>query len=98
MAINGPNPLSGVESSRVFGLPSSVERPTQATPEESNETRFTPTSNLAALLASVRQTPDVRQEVIGEVARRLASGELFTRGATEQTVQGLLESNALNSF
>ena len=98
MAINGPNPLSGVEGSRVSGLQTSAERATAAPREEPGETRFDLTSDLASLLTSVRQTAEVRQEVIGEVARRLASGELFTRAATEKAVEGVLASNALGGF
>ena len=98
MAINGPNPLSGVEGSRVSNLPSAADRTAAASREEPGETRFDLTSDLASLLANVRQTAEVRQEVLGEVARRLASGELFTRSATEKAVQGVLASNALSSF
>ena len=99
MAINGPNPLSGVEGSRVTNLPTSADR-AGAPPREDGGggTRFDLTSDLVALLASVRQSSEVRQEVIGEAARRLASGELFTRAATEKTVEGVLASNALGGF
>lgn len=98
MAINGPNPLTGAEASRVSDLPAAAQRAAQPASEDAGETRFTPTSDLADLLANVRQTAEVRQEVIGEVARRLASGELFTRSATERAVEGLLASNALGGF
>lgn len=98
MAIDGPNPLGGVGGSRVVRVGSSPDRANSPGVEESEGTRFTLTDGLAGLLGSVRETAEIRQEVIGEVARRLASGELLTRRATEETVQGLLESNALNSF
>jgi hypothetical protein len=51
--------------------------------------------DLTQLLNGVSQTSQVRQEVIGEAARRLAAGELFTRPAAEATVEGILESQAL---
>ncbi len=98
MAIDGLNSVTGIDSSRLASVSSAAERPAQPAPEDTGETRFTPTSDLAALLGGVRQTAEVRQEVIGEVARRLASGELFTRQATESAVEGLLASNALQSF
>jgi hypothetical protein len=95
MAINGPNPLNGVDGARVLAVPGSAERVGTPAPAEA-ESRFTPTADLAALLDGIRQTPVIRQEIIGEVARRLASGELLAPPATEATVQGILESKALS--
>lgn len=82
MAIDGPNPLGKVEGSRVFGA-------------GAGESRFAPTEDLARWLATARQVPEVRQELVGEVARRLAAGELTTRAAAERVVQSLLESGAV---
>jgi hypothetical protein len=51
---------------------------------------FDPTSDWLGLLERLHQLPLVREEVIGEVARRLASGELLTPEALEQTVGAIL--------
>lgn len=103
MAINGPNPLSGPDT-RSLGAPLSNERVSAGTPAEASldisepAGRFTFTTDLTQLLVSVRQTAEVRQEVVGEVARRLTSGELLTRDSAERTVQGILESQRLGDF
>src|SRR5579872_2875994 len=53
---------------------------------------FAPTGDLLGLLDSLRQLPPVREEVVGEVARRLAGGELLTPAARDQTVGSILET------
>jgi hypothetical protein len=53
---------------------------------------FDPTGDLLGLLDSLRQLPAVREEVVGEVARRLGNGELLTPQARDQTVGSILET------
>jgi hypothetical protein len=95
MAIDGPAPLGS--SNNVQPLSSNAtDRNAPTPPAASQESAFVPTIDLAALLKGVRQTSEVRQEVIGEVASRLNTGELFTRPAAEKTVEGLLEFQGLS--
>jgi hypothetical protein len=98
MAINGPNPLTGADSARVAGLSPAVERPAASQASAPAESQFTPTTDLTDLLGRLRQTPEVRQETIGEVARRLSAGELFIPPAPDRVVEELLGSNVLNDF
>jgi hypothetical protein len=46
-------------------------------------------AELQALLARVRQAPDVRPEVVARVAQRLASGYYLSRDAAAQTADAL---------
>jgi hypothetical protein len=50
---------------------------------------FTPTSELASLLAAVKQAPDVRTDAVESAAARLASGELDTPEAATDTARAL---------
>ncbi len=63
-----------------------------ATSSVGDVSSFDPTSDFLGLLDSLRQLPPVREEVVGEVARRLAQGELLTPAARDQTVGSILES------
>ena len=49
------------------------------------QSTFAPTSDLAQLLASVRALPDVRAAVLREVGERVATGELLTPQAAQET-------------
>jgi hypothetical protein len=51
---------------------------------------FAPTGELARLLEAVRGTPDVRADVVADVAARLAAGELDTPAAAAGAARGLL--------
>lgn len=51
---------------------------------------FTPTGDLANLLALVRQAPEVRAEVVQAAATKLASGELSTPEAAADTARAFL--------
>ena len=55
-------------------------------------TAFSPTADLSKLLDVVRQTPDVRAEVVQDVTARAAAGELDTRAAAIETATTLLEA------
>ncbi len=55
-------------------------------------TAFSPTADLSKLLDLVRQTPDVRAEVVQDVTARAAAGELDTRAAATDTAAALLEA------
>lgn len=50
---------------------------------------FVPTSELAGLLQAVRESPDIRADVVEAVSARLAAGELATIGAAAQTAQAI---------
>ena len=63
-----------------------------ATTAADGASSFDPTSDFLGLLDNLRQLPPVREEVVGEVARRLANGELLTPAARDQTVGSILET------
>ena len=50
----------------------------------------TPAPELADWQAHVHQMDDVRQDVIGEVARRLANGEYLTPDAAKRAAEAML--------
>jgi hypothetical protein len=62
------------------------------TPVPEAASSFDPTGDLLGLLDNLRQLPPVREEVVGEVAQRLASNELLTPEARDQTVGSILET------
>ncbi|MDB5307468.1 MAG: hypothetical protein JWO38_1670 [Gemmataceae bacterium] len=53
---------------------------------------FTPTTDLATLLSAVRNTPEIRADVVQSAATRLAAGELTTPQAAGDTARALLDS------
>ncbi|MCU0703552.1 MAG: hypothetical protein MUF18_06190 [Fimbriiglobus sp.] len=52
---------------------------------------FSPTPDLANLLAQVRATPDVRADLVQDVQDRAAIGELTSRTAAVDTAAALLD-------
>jgi hypothetical protein len=54
------------------------------------------TPDLFQLLDSLNHIPVLRQEVVAEVAQRLAAGQLSIPAATEPTVQAILETTGRN--
>jgi hypothetical protein len=71
--------------------PTPEAAPTAAAPAEADAATQTPTGpDLFQLLDALRQVPLLRQEVVAEVAQRLASGQLTTPAATDQTVQAIM--------
>jgi hypothetical protein len=99
MDINGLGALTGPNSANLVTTQTATDKtgaaPAPATPGVS---QFTPTADLTALLKSVQQVPQVRQELIGDVARRLNSGELFIPPTPDAVVGGLLGSGALGDL
>ena len=55
-----------------------------------NSSLRTQSPELTDLLAAVREIPDLRQDVVQDVASRLANGEFSTPKAIDQTVQAML--------
>jgi hypothetical protein len=56
---------------------------------------FSPTAELAQLLALVQQSPDLRAEVLEAVARRLAAGEFDSSAAAAETAEAILNQAAM---
>lgn len=56
------------------------------------EEAHTPAPEFVRLMDIISQIPQVRQEVVGEVARRLAAGELLAPPATDETVKAILSA------
>jgi hypothetical protein len=54
-------------------------------------TSFSPTTDLAKLLAAVKELPDVRTDVAAEAAGRVGTGELLTQLAAAETAQAAID-------
>lgn len=76
----------------VGSTPRATARSTDTAGAAAEAESFELTGELAALLAGVRQAPEVRAEVIESVAARLAAGELDTPEAAADTARALLAS------
>lgn len=94
MAIEGLPPITGPEITRNLPTTQPLDAAVSVLQSLLDDSSFVPTSDLNQLLLNARESSQIRQEIIGEVARRLTAGELFTRPAAEQTVEGILESQA----
>jgi hypothetical protein len=57
----------------------------------------TPAQDLLSLQNNLRQIPELRQELVREVAQRLATGELLTQAALDETVKSILEGQGVNA-
>ncbi len=71
-----------------------------ATPPAGGSTEagaFAPSGDLAALLAAVRNTPDVRPDAIETAAAQLSTGGLTTPQAATDTAKALLGSGDLTA-
>jgi hypothetical protein len=84
-------------SQKVAGTPSTVQQSTgqQAgtTPAESVSTH-TSAPELQDVLNALRQIPQVREELVREVAQRLAGGHYSKPNTPERTVQSILGSGS----
>ncbi len=58
---------------------------------------FAPSGDLAALLAAVRSTPDVRPDAVAAAGAQLAAGGLTTPQAAADTAKALLGSGDLTA-
>ncbi len=92
MRIDPAGNFSPVTQSGVVGRPSTSTNQATAAPVEGEV--FAPTSELAQLLSAVRLSPEVRTEVIENVAARLAAGELDSPEAAAATARALLDDTA----
>lgn len=55
---------------------------------------FSPTADLAKLIALAKEVPEVRADLVQEVQDRAAVGELATRTAATDTAASILDANA----
>jgi len=65
----------------------------KATPKDADgadAAGFNPTADLSHLLALVKQTPDVRADVVQDVQGRAAAGELTSRTAAVDTAAAMV--------
>ena len=51
-------------------------------------------SGMGALLAQLKQSPDVRQAVVEQARGKVASGDYFTRTSAEATAEALLRNES----
>lgn len=72
--------------------PPAARKPTgsAASAADSKPGAFTPTADLAGLLSAVRDTPEVRAEVVAAAAARVAAGEFDTPEAAADTARAML--------
>lgn len=107
MALEGtaPTGIPGqphhLRTARASVRPSGFEAVAVSNPAEENgppavdQGLPSPSTDLRQILGQVHQAVAVRQEVIGDIARRLAQGEFLTPQAAERTVRAILESGVL---
>ncbi|HLN29713.1 MAG TPA: hypothetical protein VK395_18350 [Gemmataceae bacterium] len=86
MRIN--NPLAKQQISQPGPLHGGAERMDGTAPPDSSLQLQSP--ELTDWLRAMRDTPDLRPEVVQNVVNRLANGEFSTAKAVEQTVQAML--------
>lgn len=65
-------------------------------PPGGEDSTFTPSPDLARLLAAVRELPEVRNDVVADVSARLATGDLFTQTAANETAQAVIAEQIPN--
>lgn len=58
-------------------------------PPGGEDSTYTPSPDLARLLAAVKELPEVRADVVADVSARLAAGELLTQAAATETAQAV---------
>lgn len=63
----------------------------ESKPAETAQTAYSPTADLARLLASVKELPDVRDDAVQDVTKRIASGEVFSPQAANETALAALD-------
>jgi hypothetical protein len=85
-----PTGIPAVASKPVESAPRGATK--SAEPAATETASFAPSADLAALLAQVRQTPDVRTEVIESAAANLASGAFDTPAAAAAAAHALLDT------
>ena len=84
-------------SQKIAGAPSTVQQSTaQQAGTASAESVSTHTSapELQDVLSALRQIPQVREEIVREVAQRLAGGYYSKANIPERTVQSILGSGS----
>ena len=74
------------------GVPVSTESTGSVGPAAS----YSPTDRLTELLTAMKNTPDVRADVLRSVADRLSAGEFSTPDAAADAAQNLLGSGDLS--
>jgi hypothetical protein len=80
------NPANANRSS----TPDSVGADSFANDQAAATGSFQPGSDFVPLLGALDRIPFIRQEVVGEVAKQLNSGELDTPQARQSTVESIL--------
>lgn len=75
---------------RTQGSSPESPRPEGAAKPIQDTSAYVPATELQALLEAARQQPQVRREILKDVAERLAQGEYQTRAAAERAADALL--------
>lgn len=68
------------------------ERPEGAPAVTPGVSAHVPSAELTGLLEQVRNTPEVRQELLAEIARRMADGYYLTSEAAERAADAILNA------
>ena len=77
-------PVPGRKSGRA------TPRPSSSLPSTDESTDATVSSEIAPLLSSLDELPEIRMDVVEEVRQRLSRGEHLTRAAAERTAEAIL--------
>lgn len=86
-----PTGIPATSSKPVESAPRAGTKSTDAAPTSGAES-FSLSGDLASLLAAVRQTPEVRTEIIEQAAANLAAGVFDTPEAAAGAAQALLDT------
>jgi hypothetical protein len=81
------NPANANRSNTIDSL---IASPSATSDQAVAAGQFQPTSDFLPLVGALSRIPQVRQEIVGEVANRLSGGDLATPQARQQTVESIL--------
>ncbi len=89
----GPSPIV---PSAAGSAPRTAAKSSDASEPATESSSFAPSAGLAALLASVRQAPEVRTDAVAAASAKLAAGTLNTPQAAADAAKGFIESGDAN--
>ncbi|HVJ67423.1 MAG TPA: flagellar biosynthesis anti-sigma factor FlgM [Caulifigura sp.] len=86
--LHSSQPLAGSVTSR--SLNNALDESSSGQKETQDGVSAEPGSTVAALVAQLQQSPDVRQAVVEQARAKVASGDYLTRTSAEATAEALL--------
>ncbi len=91
--MNQLNPLAGQLLAKTVEVEATHgSRRTSAPASQAEEEVYQPTPEFVRAMELVKLIPQVRQEVVNEVAQRLAAGDYQSPETTEETVKAIMSA------